>query len=64
MKQILFRFANGYDTVFFIMGAIASLLFGLVLPGFCLFFGKMIDDMGESTQGATADFSSLNTSSL
>lgn len=49
-KQMLFRYANSCDKAYLMCGSFFSLCFGLVLPGFCLFFGNMIDDMGESTQ--------------
>lgn len=49
LKQLLFRFANSCDKMYLFIGALAAGAFGAVLPGFCLFFGEMIDDMGVST---------------
>lgn len=40
----------------------ASFGFGGALPGFCLFFGEMIDSMSETTQGG--GFGSLKDTSL
>lgn len=57
--QILFRFSDWGDLGFFWAGIIASTGFGGALPGFCLFFGEMIDGMGEATVGN--DFSPLKT---
>lgn len=50
-SEILFRFANGGDLVLFWTGIIASIGFGSAMPGFSLFFGEMVDDMSEGTQG-------------
>lgn len=55
--QILFRFADSSDLVYFYIGVFSSFCFGGALPGFCLFFGEMIDAMGEST--AAGGFGSL-----
>ena len=38
---------------YFYSGIIASTLFGAALPGFCLFFGDMVDEMGASTSNNT-----------
>ena len=48
-KTILFRFADSCDLVYFWLGAMGSAGFGAALPGFCLFFGEMIDDIGAAT---------------
>lgn len=54
-SEILFRFANSCDLVYFWLGVFGSFGFGAALPGFCLFFGDMIDDMGASIQGQGFD---------
>lgn len=54
-SQILFRFADSGDLVYFWLGAFASFCFGGALPGFCLFFGEMIDEMGAAGQGGGFD---------
>lgn len=43
---LISRHMDGNDKMLFILGVSGSLLFGASLPGFCLFFGGMIDEMG------------------
>ena len=62
MGETLFRFADTTDKVYFYFGAFASFGFGAALPGFCLFFSELIDNMGASTQGS--GFGMLNDTSL
>ena len=63
VSDLLFRYADKRDLFYYYCGALASIGFGGALPGFCLFFGDMIDSMGESTQGA-GGFDSLKDSAL
>lgn len=49
VNEILFQFADGEDIIYFSIGAFASFAFGGALPGFCLFFGEMIDSMADTT---------------
>ena len=63
VNDILFRYADKTDLIYYYCGAAASFGFGGALPGFCLFFGDMIDKMGATTQGSDG-FSSLKDSAL
>jgi hypothetical protein len=51
------------DLINFIIGGTASLLVGAALPGFCLFFGKMIDGVAD-TGADTNEFNALQKNSL
>lgn len=62
VNEILFKFADSEDLIYFSIGAFASFAFGGALPGFCLFFGEMIDSMADTTQGG--GFGSLKDTSL
>lgn len=61
--DLLFRYADKMDLFYYYCGALASIGFGGALPGFCLFFGDMIDSMGTSTSGAEG-FDGLKDSAL
>ena len=45
-------YANCCDLFLLISGFIMAIIFGGSLPGFCLFFGEMIDSMGKGTNEA------------
>lgn len=47
MWDLLTRFADCGDLIFLGNGLFWSFLFGASLPGFCLIFGGLMDDMGE-----------------
>ena len=49
VNELLFKYADSTDMFYYYCGALASFGFGGALPGFCLFFGDMIDTMGKST---------------
>lgn len=49
VNELLFKYADSTDMFYYYCGALASFGFGGALPGFCLFFGDMIDTMGAST---------------
>lgn len=63
VKEILFRYADSTDMFYYYCGTLASVGFGGALPGFCLFFGDMIDKMGQTTQGKDG-FSALKDSAF
>jgi ABC-type multidrug transport system fused ATPase/permease subunit len=46
-----FRFADGCDTFLFWFGVLWAFAFGAALPGFCIIFGGLIDDMGTMGVG-------------
>lgn len=63
VSDLLFKYADRTDLIYFNLGILCSIGFGGALPGFCLFFGDMIDSMGQST--STKDgFSGLKDSAL
>jgi len=45
-----FKLASGSDKALFFFAVIFACLMGAALPGFCLVFGEMIDDLGASQQ--------------
>ena len=46
--QMVLRYASGSDLVFLVSGLFGSLAFGVCLPGFCYFFGRMIDETAQT----------------
>ena len=48
VNDLMFKYTDKTDMCYFYSGIIASTLFGGALPGFCLFFGDMVDEMGAS----------------
>lgn len=63
ISSLLFKYADSTDLCYYYCGILASIGFGGALPGFCLFFGDMIDSMGTSTTGKDG-FSGLTDSAL
>ena len=59
---MLFRFADSCDMAYFWFGVLTSFFFGAAMPGFALFFGQLIDQIGISTQ--KAEFSKLKDTSM
>lgn len=55
-----FRYADGTDKVTIFIGLFAAFIFGATLPGFCFFFGEMIDKMGETAGAGKSSFSAMN----
>ena len=55
LSQLLFKYSNCSDLIFFVAGVVCSFLFGSSLPAFCLVFGDMIDGMSMSTHGGGFD---------
>ena len=41
------RFADGCDKILLWNGFFWSFLFGASLPGFCVIFGELVDDLGS-----------------
>ena len=41
---MVLRYADGKDLALLASGLFGSLAFGVCLPGFCYFFGRMIDE--------------------
>ena len=64
LSDLLYKYADSTDMVYFYCGVLASIGFGAALPGFCLFFGDMIDSIGKSTASGGGDFESLRDSAL
>jgi len=49
--EMLTRFSDGCDKAMMYMGFIWSFLFGASMPGFCIVFGELVDDMGTMDPG-------------
>ena len=49
MRDITNRYASFGDNFLFWFGNITAGLFGAALPGFCLIFGELIDELGDTT---------------
>ena len=64
VSEILYKYADSTDMVYYYCGALASFGFGAALPGFCLFFGDMIDSMGASTATDEGGFGMLKDSAV
>lgn len=46
------RWSDGGDKLLLANGFFWSFLFGAAMPGFCIIFGELIDDMGEMAPGS------------
>jgi len=44
--KMLTRFASGCDMTLAYIGFFWSFIFGGSMPGFCIIFGELVDDMG------------------
>jgi ATP-binding cassette subfamily B (MDR/TAP) protein 1 len=49
--EMMTRFADGCDKVLMFIGFFWSFLFGSAMPGFCLVFGGLVDDLGSQQPG-------------
>jgi hypothetical protein len=47
--HVAFKYADGCDKCMFFVATIASMMFGLSLPAFCIIFGDMLDSVGQGT---------------
>lgn len=48
---LFLRQADCCDKVYMFWATVMSILFGLGMPGFSLFFGEMINGLGDTTEG-------------
>jgi hypothetical protein len=47
------RYSNCTDHLLLWSGIIGATLFGAAMPGFCYYFGTMIDETAKSSVGST-----------
>ena len=45
--EMITRFSDGCDKILAYTGFFWSFLFGASMPGFCIIFGELVDDMGS-----------------
>jgi hypothetical protein len=56
--HMVLRYATCFDHMLLWSGLAGATIFGGCLPGFCMFFGNMIDGVGDASATETANLQS------
>lgn len=62
--ELITRFASGGDYILLLCGCFWSTGFGAAMPGFCLVFGELIDDMGAMETSVGGESNPMKTNTL